>query len=160
MANRPYQAESRGIVIGIEQLARLRRGVEAMAQSPQANQLADDIGQIAEDFARKRIRETKRRPKGKRWKPWSESYAKTREAQHSLLVDTGALADSLTHNVRGPLEVEIGSPLAYAATHLFGSEKQHIPARPYLDTDGGFADQQEREEIRDALRECFKLRLL
>ena len=160
MAGRPYQASSRGIVIGMEQLERLKRGAAAMANAPHAHQLADHIGQVMEDNARKRIRETKRAPSGKRWKPWSDSYKQTRGPQHSLLVGEGDLADSITHVVHGPLEVEVGSNLDYAAAHLFGLPDQGLPARPFLDTDGGFADASEREEIRDVLREAFQLRLL
>lgn len=157
---RPYQSQSRGIVIGMEQLERLKRGAAALAANAHSTQLADAIGQQQEDAARRRIRETKRSPTGKRWEKWSERHADTRSSEHSLLVESGALADSMTHNVIGPLEVQVGSNLEYAAAHLFGVPEHHLPARPYLDTDGGFADPRDREEIRDILREAFQLRLL
>jgi phage gpG-like protein len=69
------------------------------------------------------------------------------------------LADSLTHNVVGKEAVEVGSNMIYAGRHLFGDygfvgpvRGGRIPARPYLDTNGGFADASDRDEIRDIVR--------
>ena len=138
------------IVIGHNQLARLARHVTEAAEADLYPML-DAIGQTIEDNARRRIFESKREPNGKRWKPWSERYAKTRKSHHSLLQDTGALADSLTHTVDGK-EVVVGSNLVYAATHQWGDEERKIPARPYLSGEG-FEDESEREELRDVLRE-------
>jgi phage virion morphogenesis protein len=164
---RPYQSGSGAIVIGLQQLERLKRGALQLAKNAQNVELADRIGQQQEDSARRRIRETKSTPSGTKWKPWSKGHAATRGAHHSLLVESGALADSLTHYVVNPLEVQVGSNLVYAAPHLYGSEDGRIPARPFLDaeggfadTDGGFADAHDREEIRDILRDAFRLRLL
>jgi phage virion morphogenesis protein len=147
------QRDTRGIVIGVNELERLREKFEHLEQAlKQSTDLADAIGQQQEDSARRRLRETKRTPEGKVWQPWSRKYAKTRNpSKHSLLVSKGRLADSLTHVVISPSEVEVGSNLAYAAAHLYGTDD--IPARPYLDTAGGFADPHDRAELRDILRE-------
>jgi phage virion morphogenesis protein len=156
MADRPYQADSRGVVIGMHELAALRkRFAEVSDQLTGDAELADAIGDQQANSARKRIRETKRAPDGKRWKPWSESYRKTRLPHHSLLVGRGDLGDSMTHDVRSNTEVAVGSPLVYGRVHLYGSRpgaKPKITARPYLDTEPGFADPSDRAELREILR--------
>jgi phage gpG-like protein len=159
---RPYQESSSGVVIGMQQWERLQRNVADLQRAlpPHSTVLADRIGQQQEDSARRRIRETKRSPSGKRWPVWSPSYRKTRGPEHSLLVDTGALADSMTHVVLSPIEVAVGSNLTYANAMLFGVPHLRIPAREYLDTGGGFADPHDREEIRDLLRELWNREVL
>lgn len=155
MPRGPAQRETRGIVIGIRELERLREKFahleEALKQSPE---LADAIGEQQVASAKRRIRQTKKSPEGKPWKPWSQKYAKTRKRQHSLLIATGSLRDSITHNVLSPGEVEVGSNLDYARVHLMGSED--VPARPYLDTEGGFGDPHDRAEIREILRDFLR----
>ncbi len=156
MADRPYQAESRGVVIGMHELAALRkRFAEVSEQLTGDADLADAIGDQQESSARRRISQTSRSPAGKAWAPWSERYKKTRRPQHRLLVSSGKLRDSIEHNVLSNLEVEVGSNLGYARVHLYGSapgQKPKIPARPYLDTEPGFADPRDRAELRDILR--------
>lgn len=44
---------------------------------------------------RVRIYFEKTDPEGRKWRPWSIAYAKTRRAQHSLLVDTHDMVDGL-----------------------------------------------------------------
>lgn len=155
---RPYQAESRGIVIGMQQIQRLQKSIAKLADTVEGRELAERIGEQQEDSARRRILETSASPRGKKWKPWSEQYAKTRGGHHRLLYGEGHLAGSITHNVVNHLEVEVGSNLVYAAAHLYGTDD--IPARPYLDTDGTFGDPRDREEIRDIVRNMFELKLL
>ena len=112
------------------------------------HELLDAVGQQQEDAARKRITDTKKTPGGTSWKAWSLDYAKTRGSQHSLLQGEGDLADSMTHQLDvGSAAVEVGSPMVYAGAQLYGYEG--IPAREYLDTDGGFADPEARDELRD-----------
>lgn len=143
------QNSTSAIVLGTRELDRLIAKVRD-ATHADTFEMLDAIGQQQEDAARRRIIETKRAPDGQRWQRWSPGYAKTRSPQHSLLRNEGHLADSMTHQVDGKDAVEVGSPMIYAAQHLFGGPR--IPARPYLDTDGGFADPSDREEIRDIVR--------
>jgi phage virion morphogenesis protein len=126
-------------------IARVRRAALADKRG-----LLDAIGQQQEDAARKRITLTKRTPGGTRWRDWSADYRRTRiPGQHSLLRDRGDLLDRMTHAVEGDDAVLVGSPMEYAGYHLFGKH-----ARPFLDTDGGFADPKDRDEISD-LVEAF-----
>jgi phage virion morphogenesis protein len=112
------------------------------------SELLDAVGQQQEDAARKRITDTKKAPDGTSWKAWSRDYAKTRGPQHSLLQGEGDLADTMTHQLDvGSAAVLVGSPMVYAAAQLYGDGG--IPSRPFLDTDGGFADPEDRDEIRD-----------
>lgn len=149
----PRQSEGGAVVIGLHEMVRLRQRFMDLAHAMgETTDLVDAIGDQQANSAKRRIRETKRAPDGRRWKPWSERYAKTRDARHSLLVNEGHLADSITHEVVNPGEVLVGSNLAYAGVHLFGSQKKNIPARPYLDTNGGFADPSDRRELREVIR--------
>lgn len=147
--------KSNAITIGTRELEQLIARVRDASEADTYDML-DAVGQQQEDAARRRILETKRSPGGERWAPWSEAYARTRGPQHSLLRNEGHLADSLTHNVVGKDAVEVGSNMVYAGRHLFGDGfvlRGRIPARPYLDTDGKFADPQDREELRDIVRD-------
>lgn len=156
MAERPYQSDSSGVVIGMHELEALRkRFAECADQLTGDASLADAIGQQQEDSARRRISETKRGPNGKKWAPWSERYRETRKPKHSLLIGEGDLRDSMTHNVLNNLEVEVGSNMPYARAHLRGNPARGLPARPYLDTEPGFADPQDRRELREVLREFW-----
>jgi phage virion morphogenesis protein len=154
------QAQTRGIVIGKHELERLIATVQA-ATAADTHAMLDAIGQQQEDAARRRIYETKSSPDGERWPAWSRAYAETRGAQHSLLLGEGELAESMTHEVLSRDAVEIGSPMVYAGVHLYGAEysrvrdRAHvrIKARPYLDTEPGFGDAHDRQEIRDITRE-------
>jgi phage virion morphogenesis protein len=155
MARGPAQRDTRGIVIGIRELERVREKFADLETAlKESTELADAIGEQQVASAKRRIRQTKKSPEGKPWQPWSQKYAKTRKRQHSLLIASGALRDSITHHVLSPGEVEVGSNLDYARAHLMGTED--IPARPYLDTEGGFADPHDRAEIRDILRDFLR----
>jgi phage virion morphogenesis protein len=152
----PRQSSSSAIVIGINELETLQKRFAKLGEAlGNSDDLVDMIGQQQADSAKRRIGETKRTPAGKRWKEWSEPYAQTRAAKHSLLVSTGALLDSITHTVVSPGEVMVGSNLAYAGAHLRGVPGK-MPARPFLDTEGGFADPHDRAEIRDILRAVLR----
>jgi phage virion morphogenesis protein len=138
------------IEIDESQLQRLIRKVQTASREDMHGML-DAIGQTAEDHARKRILQTKRAPDGESWKPWSSNYAKFRGRQKktgSLLHQTGELARRMTHQVDdGGDSVEVGSNMIYAGAMQYGYGK--IPARPYLDTQPGFADSAEAAEIKD-----------
>jgi len=158
MADRPYQSETRGVVIGLHEMEKLRKRFGDLQKAlGESTELAQLIGDQQVASAQRRIRNTKRDPRGRRWKPWSEAYRKTRKGQHSLLVSSGSLLDSLHAEVVNPGEVHVGSNLRYAGVHLFGGK--HIPQRAYLDAEGGFADSRDRAELRDILRELWQREL-
>jgi phage virion morphogenesis protein len=113
-----------------ERLRRLNRSA--------MDELLDQAGAVIASQTRQRIHDEKTAPDGSQWKPWSVGYARTRRANHSLLMNDGHLHDSITHNIVGGA-VEIGSNRAYAAVHQYGHGD--IPARPYL----GISTQNERE---------------
>ena len=145
------------IVIGSRELERLIKALEEPGE--RVDRLLDAIGQQQEDSARYRISQTKRAPDGKRWAPWSPRYAATRGPGHSLLRDTGALYDSLTHNVLGRHAVEIGSNMHYAGHLQEGTKKPDggvlMPARPFLNGEDGIEDSSDRQEIRELVRAWF-----
>lgn len=156
----PFQRVTREIVIGKHELDRLIARVGQAAEADTYDML-DAIGQVLEDSARRRITDTKRTPGGERWKPWSKAYAKTRGAGKSLGRDRGHLLDSLTHQVDGKETVEVGATMVYAAAFQHGldyqrvSDQAHVkmPGRAFLDSEPGFSDPHDREEIRDIVRE-------
>lgn len=154
-----YQTQTGTIVIGTRELERLAQRIKSAADTD-LEEFLDAVGQTIEDAARRRITDTKQAPDGTRWKPWSQRYAATRGPQHSLLRNEGHLADSMDHIVDGTT-VFVGSNLVYAGRMLFGDDGfvgpvrggGRIPARPYLDTDGGFADARDRDALRELSRE-------
>ena len=112
-------------------------------------ELLDVAGGVIESQTRRRIADEKTSPGGEEWPEWSIVTAGTRHSGHSLLVGELDLIDSIQYIVGGN-EVEIGSPLVYAAIHNFGGEagrggSTEIPAREYL----GLSDDnsQELEEV-------------
>lgn len=91
--------------------------------------LMSEIGKLVVNQTRKRITDEKRDPEGQSWPEWSARYAKTRHANHSLLIGTGQLRRSFAF--RASIDsVEIGTSLHYAIYHQEGTEE--IPERPYL----------------------------
>lgn len=93
---------------------------------------------------------------GKAWAPLSPvtlalRRSRRRAGGEQILRDTGALANSISHQVVGSQAVEIGpgpSTNDYAATHqfgradnrMFGKSPAPIPARPFLPARGQTAD--------------------
>ena len=137
------------MTIRISTDAKFKRLKKKFATAPEAEMAAflDAVGDTVANGAKRRIMEAKTAPGGKKWDPWSKRYAKTRHGGHSLLRDTGALVDSITHEVSTmERSVVVGSNLVYAATHQFGDPDRKIPARPYLDAE--LEDPWERREVR------------
>lgn len=94
--------------------------------------LADAAGDLLVSSTKRRIHEEKQGPEGEGWPAWSPGYAASRIAgTHSLLVGENHLLDSVWNHASGDV-VRIGSNLAYAAVHQFGSRDGDTPARPYL----------------------------
>lgn len=102
--------------------------------------LAEVVGALVENQTRRRLQDEKRSPSGVPWAPWSPAYAATRHGNHSLLIDTGALQDSIQYLVDGD-DIEVGSNLVYAHRQQEGDNFDSgslgdlvggIPARPFL----------------------------
>lgn len=106
----------------LEQLARIDR-----------RHLLENVTAIVESQTRRRIEEDKAAPDGTPWPEWSEGYAATRHAGHSLLENEGDLLDSIAGYVDGETGA-IGSNLIYAAIqhHGGGEVGINIPAREFL----------------------------
>ncbi len=90
---------------------------------------------------------TKTDPLGRPWKKWSDSYAKTRGAQHSLLVSSGDLLKSLGDGSirKDGHDLEFGSDVPYAKSvqeTATGEDK-----RPYL----GIGKQSDIDELQATL---------
>lgn len=124
-----------GVVLSVDlDLGRTERAIAALA-TPELDDLAFAVGQLLETQTRTRISDEKRSPDGAPWPAWSDDYAATRAARHSLLVGEGApgLMESV-QNYSGGAEARVGTNLVYGAIHQFGGEAVGIPIpeRPYL----------------------------
>ncbi len=96
--------------------------------------IAQEIGARILNQTQLRVADEKTAPDGSSWPAWSEAYAETRKAQHSLLVGEGlnnGLLETLDDYTTG-MQAVVGSNLVYGAIHQFGSEDGALPARPYL----------------------------
>ena len=140
------------------------------ARAEHTQPLMDNIGQALVTNTRLRF-EDGISPDGVPWKP----SIRARESGGKTLLDTGRLADSVTHNASNR-SVEVGTNVIYGAAHQFGAtirakgggrlkfrlpgglgfrsvEEVILPARPFL---GISAD--DREDI-DALADDFLMGL-
>lgn len=77
----------------IDRLAVRLKGLAFMLARPAG--IMRTVAQGVEHQTRRRIFFEKRAPDGRPWRPWSASYARTRGAGHSLLIDTRAMVDGL-----------------------------------------------------------------
>jgi phage virion morphogenesis protein len=87
------------------------------------------VGGLVSDQTRRRIRSEKTDPSGTKWAAWAPSTAARRNKSHSLLVFTGKLLASITHN-DGATQTEIGAPVFYAAFLQDGTSR--MVARRFL----------------------------
>ena len=94
--------------------------------------LLDDLGAALVSQTQRRIKDERKSPAGVPWPAWSKRYAKTRHANQSLLIASGALVSGMTHNVISDDQVEAGSNLIYAGVQQRGWPERNIEARPYL----------------------------
>lgn len=76
-----------------------------------------NASRVAMNQLRRRITVEKAEPDGPAWQEWSESYAKTRGAQHSLGIDTAEMLGSIQRKFRGDDRVDI-FPEAEHARHF------------------------------------------
>lgn len=114
------------------------------------DELLVSISELVVGQTKVRIYEEKRAPDSAAWPAWSAEYAATRKPNHSLLLSSGDLADSIQPFAAGG-EAGVGSNLVYAATQQFGSEDGRVPARAYL----GVSDEN-REEIELLAQDWFE----
>lgn len=125
-----------GVTYDVDGLAGIEGALRSLGSADARVEVLEVVGAIAESAARERIADTKTAPDGEPWAPWAARTARRRQDRHSLLSFEGDLADSLGWEVAADgSQVEIGSPLVYAAVHQLGSEEDDphpIPARPYL----------------------------
>jgi phage gpG-like protein len=70
--------------------------------------------------------------KEQNWPPLSKAYAKRVGRSHATLKVSGALQNSIKMNAPRSSYIEIYTKSPYAAAHLFGSKKQHIPKRNWM----------------------------
>lgn len=121
-----------GIVYRVE-TARIERAARALAGLLSSGEIQGEISGILKSQTQRRLTETKIAPDGTPWPEWSEEYAQTRGAHHSLLEGDGDLVDSIM-TFADRSAAGVGSPLVYAAIQQFGGEEvgMDIPARAYL----------------------------
>ncbi|HBC0987571.1 TPA: phage virion morphogenesis protein [Escherichia coli] len=106
-------------VSGTEKLLRIHSAILKLADASLKTEMLDSIGAVVESQTRRRITREKTAPDGSPWPGWSDSYAKTRHGNQSLLQGGGDLLDSIQFVVeRG--KVFVGSPLEYAEVHQNG----------------------------------------
>lgn len=128
------------------QVSRFLNGLSDVA----IDALAYNVGALLESSTKERLATGQVSPEGEPWADWSEGYAATRSAHHSLLIDSGnpGLLDSIQNYSSGGT-AEVGSNMVYAAIHQFGGAgagKPEIVARPYL---GVSTD--DRADVRDLI---------
>ncbi|ADU63404.1 MAG: phage virion morphogenesis protein [Pseudodesulfovibrio sp.] len=110
-------------------LTRLAERIKSLGAAD-TRALMDDLGAEVASQTQRRIDTEKTTPDGQRWQPWSESYARTRHGNQSLLVARGGLWDSIQHVVGlDGRSVDIGSNLVYAATHQLGLDMSIVGSR-------------------------------
>jgi phage virion morphogenesis protein len=124
-----YITEDGGLDEALRKLARLGR-------ADTRRELLDGAGALLVSQTQERISSEKASPEGDPWAEWAARTAARRHSGQSLLMMSGALLDSIHHEVAGD-EVRVGSGLVYAAIHQFGGQagrdhRTHIPARPWL----------------------------
>jgi phage virion morphogenesis protein len=124
-----------GLHWSLDHLADVQRRVSAVIDMDK-RELMDSLGAEAVTQIQRRIQDEKTTPQGVAWPAWSERYAATRHAGHSLLQSENHLLQSMTHVVEMTgKDVDVGSNLIYAAIQNFGGAevgKPQLPAREFL----------------------------
>jgi len=124
-----------GLQWSLDHFADVQRRVSAVIDMDK-RELMDSLGAEAVTQIQRRISDEKTSPDGVAWPSWSEAYAATRHAGHSLLQSENHLLQSMTHLVElTGKDVDVGSNLVYAAIQNFGGAevgKPGLPAREFL----------------------------
>jgi hypothetical protein len=97
---------------GMDTLLKRIGKIERALKSPGV--VKRDLGRLLVAQTKRRIQTEKTSPDGRPWMKWSPSYAATRGAGHSLLMDTHELFESIKARVRVD-GVSINSDRTYAA---------------------------------------------
>jgi phage gpG-like protein len=82
------------------------------------------------------------------------AFARAFPSNAKILQDTGYLKASITARATNS-SVRIGSNLKYAPVHQLGSQKKHIPARPFLPTPDGGLTARDELRVREILVRYF-----
>ena len=114
---------------GIPQLQNRLARLAARAGDPE--ELTAALAAVMETQVKRRISDEKTAPDGTAWAKWDPAYAKTRKANHSLLVNDQNLLDSIAGS-SDAREAVVGSEMIYARVHQLGWSARGIPARPFL----------------------------
>lgn len=123
------------------ELARIAKRLQAVLEIAKKPQLINmQIAQGVIDQTVARIEYEKTDPAGKRWAPWSEAYARTRDAGDSLLIDSRDMIDSFQRKVNRT-GFAVWTDIEYAGAHNFGAPSRGIPKRQFM----GFS----RENLRN-----------
>lgn len=106
---------------------------DAFADAVEKLDLSGPISALLEAQTRERLQAGGPAPDGERWRPWSDSYARTRHANHGLLRDRGRLQGSVEAFTEGD-DPGVRATMIYAARHQFGYDGPagFTPARPYI----------------------------
>ena len=114
---------------GIPQLQNRLARLATRAGDPEA--LTAALAALMETQVKRRISDEKTAPDGSTWQAWDPAYARTRKANHSLLVNDQNLMDSIAGSSNDH-EAVVGSEMIYARVHQEGWPERGIPARPFL----------------------------
>lgn len=104
------------------------RGLRVQLQRPAG--IMRTAAQGSEEQTRARIHFERRAPDGRRWRPWSAAYARTRKSHHSLLIDTSTMVDELDSDSSAQT-AKVFSRQPYAGKHQQPNE------RPFLGWSSG-----------------------
>jgi len=95
--------------------------------------LMEGLSELMVEQTKNRLYYTKTAPDGTPWAPWSERYARTRQGNHSLLIDSSRLLNTI-YATNTKTTAAAHSNVVYANTHQRGNPNKNIPARPFLGT--------------------------
>lgn len=102
-------------------LRHIRDRIQRLGKAQQRG-LLNVIGATNASQTQRRLLSEKEAPDGTPWPEWADATSSQRHANQSLLFFGGDLAQSIQHQIDAS-SVDIGSNLAYAATHQFGDQQ-------------------------------------
>lgn len=105
--------------------------------------LKRQLGRLLVAQTKRRLTDEKTSPEGEPWEPWSETYAATRGAGHSLLIDTGTMLNSIKARVTKEGSA-VSTDVPYGSVH-----QKH---RPFLGVSSQNSDEIEEMVYEWALR--------